>query len=452
MGLFTPFYMDVTGNSTNSEKDRANRAVWALKNPKKLCKIARDAKFHIVRCAAVARLVDLGDEDALAVAMCQCDNDERRKIELAFKGLHSQAVLERIAKTAPSGNARAEAVKRLESETLLKEIALGDQSSGVRETATRRLTDSATLAKIALTDADNGPRCAAVANPHLTDPAVLAKVALETDYWRIRQNAILNPNFTDADALAKIAMEAPDCRADAVKSPHLTDPAVLAKIALENTDYGARKAAVEKEALADPEVLKKVALEDARADVRAAAVNKPQLKDPEVLKKVALEDADGNVRLIAVRRSELVDQAFLARIATEDADTDVRTAAVFRLENVDALAQIAETGEETRDYARWLAALKLSRRAPSRAVGPLVKLMVLDRDTSFSNRPLIKGANMTMMDLRQEAIHFLENQYRHTTIPGVREAISTLPSGNYGYLEYDHCSHDDQRIHFDIPR
>ena len=213
-----------------------------------------------------------------------------------------------------------------------------------------------------------------------------------------------------------------------------------------------RISAVNKKELRDPEILERVALEDADSKVRVAAVNRKELKDPEILGRIALKDADADVRLNAVLRTELFDQALLARIALEDANMDVRTAAVFRLEDIDALAEVAEAGEKTGDRARWLAALKLSRRAPSRAVEPLVMLIKLDRDTPFSGTPLVRGLNMDMKDVRQEAIIFLENQYRHTTISGVRDAIAALPDGRYGYLEYDHCSHDDQMIHFDLGR
>ena len=451
MGLFTPFYMKVTIHAKNTEKDKASRAVWTLTNPKKLCRAARDAKFWAVQIAAVRRLIELGDEEALTRVALDCKDDEGHKIEVVIGGIQSQAILERLAKTAPSRSTRARAVERVESQAALAEIARGDVAAGVREVATRRLIDSVVLAQVALEDPDDNVKCAAVHNPNLNDPAALAKVALETKHWRTRQNAIENPNFTDTDALAKLALEDQDCRLDAVKNPHLTDPAVLAKVALGDRSASVRRAAVEKPELVDPELLAKIALVDDKEEVRLAAVNKTALTDPEVLTRIALHDANRAVRAAAILRPEITDQALFARIAREDADRDVRAAAVNRLEVVDALAQIAGKDGGKGEKSRWLAALKLSHRAPLRAVEPLVKLMLLDRDTPFYGT-VAPGNPMKMEDLRKEVVAFLENQYRHTTSPEVKNAFASLPDGMYGYLEYDHCSHDDQWVHFDVGR
>lgn len=509
MGFFTPFYMKsfITKSGANYKlREKACKKVANITDQNKLGVIAREALDSNVRYAAVEylrdtdlladiadrdpeyavrsgafkRLMKLGDEAALAKALVHSEGlgwspfDQKNRNEEVLEHIHDQRLIAQIALKAKSDDARLFAVRRLDDQAALAEVARHETDGSVRGAAVMRLTDSALLAELAQDEHGPNVRQTAIANPHMTDAALLAKLALEDPESGIRYWAVKSEHLSDAAALAHAALEDDDprVRRQAVENPNMTDPAVLAKVALTDADSSVRWEAVQSPYMTDPAALAEVARREEYLPARVSAVENPHFNNPAALIAVALENDDPRARKAAVEKID--DSAVLQRIALEDEHGAVREAAVVKVTDIATLKQVALTGKfaglyrtavdriddpdileeiarsrpEAFPHPNWLAALRLSKIAPDRAVALLVGLL---------ESPEAKDPKKTWpADLPyycRDAIAFLMRRYRESDDPEVKGTIASLPNGRYGYHDFDECNkHNDQSTHFDLTR
>ena len=249
MGLFTPIYMKKKLNNAQWNKACAKvrsltdaekltmialnapsetirkTAVEALNDPGALARIAKEddgSQSRVVE-AAVKRLIDLGDRDALHRAAMESSAGWR-----VLDSIDDESQLAEIARKAKSAVTRAGAVCKVKDRAVLI-AAASDVDGWVRRNAVAKTDDRETLVHAALEDADGRVREAAVKNPALDDPAVLAKVAFEDRERAVRQAAVGRPELIDQAVLARLALEgdSPGTRALAIKK--LDDVSVLLK-------------------------------------------------------------------------------------------------------------------------------------------------------------------------------------------------------------------------------
>ena len=284
MGLFTPIYMK--GNLNTRQVRVAIRKVEKMTDQAKLAAVALEGKDKSVRSAAVGRLEDanlvadlalsdpsvegaaferlmeLGDEAALAKALIHSEGLGMKKHSVedrskeVLEHIRDQKLVAQVALTAKSRDARLHAVRKLDDQAALAEIARRETDWGVRSDAVMQLTDAALLAKIALEDPSRGIRFWAVNNKHLKDAAVLARAALEDKDSRVRLQAMQSPYMTDPAVMAKAALEDPDeeNRFRALRSPRLSDADVFDRAANDATaGYPIRWAAATRLAAVDPD-------------------------------------------------------------------------------------------------------------------------------------------------------------------------------------------------------
>lgn len=231
-------------------------------------------------------------------------------------------------------------------------------------------------------------------------------------------------------------------------TPFYMKKGLLAEIARRAPLGTVRRSAVAR--LDDPEALR-AAASDADQTVRIAAVANPHLTDPSVLAEIAIHGREPSLMLRAVKNGRITDPEALKRVALESPNAQVRKEVVGQLkkmvdqiDDANTLAGIAGDGEGTPPAIRWTAAMRLSARDPSRAVAPLVALL---KDPGA--RP-VNGDWVN--DLTRKGIAFLTEHYRSASNEGVRQTISSLPNGKYGWQQEDNCGHWDLTTHFDLPR
>ncbi len=442
-------------------------------------------------------------------------------IKTAVDAVQSQSVLERIARDASANYARLLAIRRLENRALLSEIAQkhvwvpvgesaylegigldvmavpaceaavdrlieldGDNAmrrvagivqdagdASARRIALKKLVESdrasamESLADVAVRCADYHARDAAVKRlAEWGDDALLVRVASAgkppagDNHWNFTQTCLAAVrSIRSRDVLTSLAKTAPNESVRSVAAEQLGDPSLIAELARDDAGWLVRSSAAEQ--LDDPAALADIVRKDASNYVRKTAARNPHLTDAALLARVAREDADCSVREAAIRNPNLVDPGVLEEVALRDESVYNRIYAVDRLKDPDALARIAGAGQEKGDVPRWLAAVRLSRIAPERAVEPLVRRMKLDRGTSFDNGATVRegmSEKKTIRALRQEAADFLADRYANTGDPDVRRLIASLPDGDYGsndkYDGWTKEGRENQVVRFHLSR
>ena len=499
MGLFTPIYMKEKLNARQVRT--AISKVEKMTDQAKLTAVALEGKDKSVRSAAVGRLEDanlvadlalsdpsvedaafeqlkkLCDQNALVKVLTRHPSPDFGFILGAIKLIRDQSALERIAQTAASDKAREYAVEKLENQSVLNDIALNSPIAAQRIRAAMKLTDPAVLAKLALDDGNASVRECAIDNPNMTDAAALSKAALEDPDRKVRKAAIKHKHMTDSHALAQIALqdESAAIRNLAAENEHLNDLADLKLILQKSKDEDIREQAVRR--LEDAATLARVALKGKTIMERTYAIRNPHLTDQAALAKVAIGDEVGNIRcecirdrvtdpemlalvareskyadsrICAVEHAGFTDVALLKKIALEDGDDDVRVAAIMskNMTDPDFLEKTATApGDGASLRVRLKAALKLSGIDPVRSVAPLAALI---------NECRTSGTDDYRVHLLcKDAAAFLMKQYRATDDPAIRGVIATVPNGRYGhgFIDSGDCNkHNDDSVHFDIPR
>ncbi len=421
-------------------------------------------------------------------------------IRTAIDAVRDQAVLKNIAMNAATNYARVEAVRRLEDRTALAKIAEirssvpkpeyaalwdmpGMKASAVpvgeaamdrlaeldgseaarwmamiiRETDDALVRDRAftiltgfegretaeALSDVAGGCRDSKMRTAAVRKLiEWEEDDLLAQVACNGSIpegdndWNITVTTLeAARGIKNQAALEKVAREAPKDMVRSCAVERMEDKDLAAEIALK--DQAAMVYAAGIALLTDPEQLVKIVGEN--PGLRGAIVSNPHFADQAVLADAALNDEDWRIRQEAILNANLTDLQLLETVALKDKSEEIRECAVHRIDDADALERIAAQCSGPEDAASWYAAVKLAWIAPDKAVGPLVKQMLLNRDTSFKNMVLIPAetGSLTKVNLREETVRFLKNYYQETSNPAVRKTIASPPEVSYGSNDND---------------
>ncbi len=446
----------------------------AIGNQEFLARVGGSASCNLARYEAIRRLEDRSILSDIALRFLRVSPGDL-------------VLLERISRTDATVPPYEAAMDRLieldgrDTVPRLRDIILNSQDSSVRKTALEKLNGifgdqtMPALADVARKSSDFDVRMVAVERLveygdeelllRIAQTGILPKGENEFNFLQTLNKAVKGiRNQTRLESLAKTA---PYPLVRSVAAERLENQKTLFEIARTDPDVQVRTSAAS--VLTDSDALAKIIQEERVSFVRQGAAGNTCFTDTYMLAQAARTDKDSDVRARAVMNRNLTDPKILEDAAIHDSSTMVRTYAVNRLNDTEALYNVAAADSRTKeDAVRWLAAVKLSRISPDRAIEPLVTLMQLDRETSFNNDILtgilihlggnhepIQIENKTMKALRQEAADFLIRQYTRTNDPAVKALIRSLPDGVYGSNakqdRWTEPGREDQRVHFKLP-
>ncbi|MEZ5277051.1 MAG: hypothetical protein R3F07_11775 [Opitutaceae bacterium] len=391
--LLTEFAIDPKAYLLNPDEvaETCREAVFRIRDPANLGKVAAEAKAHSTRKDAISCLED----DVMLLNLAEKFGDRRLR-KAAVERISDQDILVEIATSNTSWLARRVAVDRLaddekRADYLIRCLDL-DMAPGVIE----RLEDSTQLARVAVQAEHWMNRRAAVVR--ITDPESLRAIAASQDTWEVRTIAM--DRISDPDFARDRAGSDPDpeVRISAVNS--LDDPLLLRQLA--ETDPVKRVRVAATLAIRDPAVLREL-LDRDDPDVQLAAAaglcevvpfNDPFWKDLYVNAGREYRDhyygrqtlyINGTAQefgtAAAVNRT--MNQEVLAHAAENDSRDWMRQKAIRGLEDLELLNRIATTDGDWWDNTQRAARQRLAELGEPPDLEDLRNLDTDDYDESI---------------------------------------------------------------------